>query len=425
MLRSIALTNFRAFKDTGDIPLNKINVFLGANNAGKTSFASAIEAYFRSLSSHGGVSPLRLDEMSSLTSFDAILRKHWSPREARPTEFSMSYKFGTEKAISRVTLKYRASEIDNTPVAHSIDYDLPKSRISLSLKSSKGTLNYSLKVDSSSAPARELFFSSLIPFPAAHERDEKLWNELPHQFMETPGFRRRLSLEVVNPSRPVPRSAYVLDDANLSKDDRDLLSYLVGVFGSSDPEDARVRGLIIQNLGTLGLATDFDVETISKKTSARIVSLRVSPSNKRQKVSIADVGFGLSQVLPLVVKDARLNKGALIAYQPEVHLHPRAQSRLADIFVDSLARGNQVFVETHSPDLVLRLQLLISTGKLAAKDLSVFCFENSGGASKIEIVNFADSGAPSMRWPAGFLDTSLSLARELSGSRITSNQSRK
>lgn len=417
MLRSIALTNFRAYRDTGDIPLNKLNILLGANNAGKTTFASAVEVYFRSLSARGLGSPLRLEEISSLTSFDAILRKHWSPKESRPKEFILSYGLGTKKTPQKVTLTYQEGGVDNAPAAHLIEYDLATSKVSLKLESRKGAPSYSMKVGSKTASARELIFSGLVPFPMLFEPNDKLWQELPQRFFQSPSFRRHQPLEIVNPSRPVPRSAYVLDDPNLGVDDRDLLSYLVAVFSSDDEGDVAVKNLIIKNLDTLGLATDFEVATISKKTSTKIISLKVSPSNKRQKVTIADVGFGLSQVLPLVVKDARLKGGALIAYQPEVHLHPRAQSRLADLFVESVGRGNQVFVETHSPDLILRLQLLISSGKISATDVSVFCFENSGGASHIDIVNFGDNGAPTMKWPAGFLDTSLSLARELAGAR--------
>ena len=139
---------------------------------------------------------------------------------------------------------------------------------------------------------------------------------------------------------------------------------------------------------------------------------------RRQHVTIADAGFGLSQALPLVAYDARLENGFFIAYQPEVHLHPFAQSRLADIFAESIGRGNQVFVETHSPDLILRLQLKVASGDLQPSDVRVLCFENKGGRSRVSPVTFDAKGSPSMQWPAGFLDTSLGLAREIAEERV-------
>lgn len=420
MLKSVRLENYRAYKDTGEIKLNKLNIFLGANNAGKTSFASAIEVFARSAVGRGQKSPLVLAEMPSLATFDSVLRKHWSPREARPREFGLTFSFGDDSSIATVAIAFSSSGDDNSPVANRIEYRLPRWSASLKLESVKGSQKYSIRAGRLKGDPQEIMFSGLVPFPMAFGKGvSKTWMELPQRFYSSKIFRDMRQLEIVNPSRPVPRSVYVLDDPNLGVDDKDLLSYLINVFSSSEKADVKVRDLIIRNLDVLGLATDFDVTTISKKTSSKIVALRVSPSNKRQKVTIADVGFGLSQVLPLVVKDARLKNGVLIAYQPEVHLHPRAQSRLADIFVKSVARGNQVFIETHSPDLILRLQRLVVDGQIDANDVSVFCFENSGGSSNISIVDFTKSGAPSIKWPAGFLDTSLTLARDLANSRTS------
>ena len=115
--------------------------------------------------------------------------------------------------------------------------------------------------------------------------------------------------------------------------------------------------------------------------------------------------------------DARLANGFFIAYQPEVHLHPFAQSRLADIFAGSVGRGNQVFVETHSPDLILRLQFKIASGNLSPDDVRVFCFESKVGKSRVTPFKFDAKGSPSVPWPAGFLDTSLGLARQLTAER--------
>jgi hypothetical protein len=420
MLKSIALKNFRAYPDTGTIPLNKLNIFLGANNAGKSTFASAIEVFFRSGAASGGGTPLRLEEMPSFASFDSVLRKHWSPKEARPKEFSLTYEVGAGVSSAHMSFTYKSGDVESSPVIDRIVYDLPKSKIIMALESGRSSHTYSVKIDSRTLNSQQLIFSGFIPFPVYRGGNDKAWQDLPRRFFEVPALRTHGRLEIVNPSRPVPRSAYVLEDPNLGSDDRDFLSYLISTFGSTEQDDVKVKNLIVQNLRILGLATGFDVATISKKTSTKIVALMVSPSNKRQKVTIADVGFGMSQALPLVVQDARLSGGVLIAYQPEVHLHPLAQSRLADIFVKSVGRGNQVFVETHSPDLILRLQFLISEGKINPSDVSVFCFENSGGSSRIDIVNFGKSGSPSIKWPAGFLDTSLSIARELAGSRMKS-----
>jgi predicted ATPase len=230
-------------------------------------------------------------------------------------------------------------------------------------------------------------------------------------------FNELVELEVVHPYRPVPRSFYVLDDPGLSGEDRRLLSFLIDVW-EANGDSVTIKERILTSLKTLGLVTHLSIHQIGQRQGPKVVEISVAPRLKRHAVSIADVGFGLSQVLPLVAYDANLVSGYLVAYQPEVHLHPFAQSRLADLFAASVRRGNQVFVETHSPDLILRLQALVAGQVIAPDDVRVFCLSNAKGESKFVSVVFDQHGSPAIPWPAGFLDTSLSLARELCARRL-------
>jgi predicted ATPase len=408
------LKNYRAFKDTGDVRLKKLNVFIGANNAGKSSFLATIELLLRGTAS-GGRSPLPVEEMPSMASFDSVLRKHWGPGEARPTQFQLSYRMGEGDAPeAAIAATFTSRSNDNVPVVSQLDYELNKKKVTLK-RSARD--EYSVHSGRTKLAEQNFFFSGLTPYFAKIRPGSPAWKTLAPVFYSGHAFRDSVEFEVVNPNRPVPRSVYVIDDPNLGVDDRDLLSYLIDVFSSDQRKDVDIKSRINSSLNKLGLATSFDVALVSKRTASKVVSIRVAPKNKRQKVTIADVGFGISQVLPLIVKAARITKGCLVAYQPEVHLHPFAQSRLADLFVESVGRGNQVFVETHSPDLVLRLQSLIAENKISGADVAVYCFENAGGTSKIEQMEFTDSGMPKNKWPEGFLDTSFVLARELATSR--------
>jgi predicted ATPase len=155
-----------------------------------------------------------------------------------------------------------------------------------------------------------------------------------------------------------------------------------------------------------------------------MVEVRVAPKKKSRVVTLADVGYGVSQILPLLSLDAQLSAGKLLAYQPEAHLHPLAQSRLADVFVASVKRGNRVYVETHSEHLVLRLQALIAGGEIEPDRVRVFCVEHDGEKSNVEAMTFDQRGVPETRWPKGFLDTGLDLARDLAERRHSRTQRR-
>lgn len=418
MLTSVHHKNYRAFADTGKITLSKLNIFIGANNAGKTSFVSAIELLLRSLQGGGSRGPLLFQEMASFSSFNAVLRRHWSPHEVRPQNFNLGYSFSTLKQSEiNVDFECAGHSKDDTPVVSRIDYKIGKFTANIKLERSATSASVpQLRIKSSSSKDNKsstAFFHGIVPLPT-NEADKGIY-DLTRRLFASDITSERQRLEVIHPSRPIPRSYYVVDDPGLTIEDRDLITFLLRVW---DSQDQNVKKRITDSLNALGLTQVFDVIAVSRRSGPKVVEIRVAPSLKRQKVTIADAGFGLSQVLPLVAYDARLTNGSLVAYQPELHLHPKAQSRLADIFANSVARGNQLFVETHSPDLILRLQLLMALKKLNPDDVAVFCFEQTKGKSQISAIKFGQNGVPNRSWPKGFLDTSLDIARNLGAARL-------
>jgi hypothetical protein len=416
MLTSVHHKNYRAFEDTGEVQLSRLNVFLGANNAGKTSFVSTIELLLRSLQGGGSKWPLVFQEMASFASFNTVLRRHWSPRESRPKHFNLGYRLRQGSKEIEVDFECSGNPKDDTPVVDRALYKIGGLRTNIKIVQKDGSSTKSERKKSARKSDEIVvvspFFHGILPLLAREDR--KLMG-LVRQLYESGIFNVQQRLEVIHPSRPIPRSYYVIDDPGLTTEDRELITFLLRTW---DVADSNVKKRIIDNLNTLGLTKAFDVIAGSPRVGPKVVEIRVAPTLKRQKVTIADAGFGLSQVLPLIAYEARLSNGCLIAYQPELHLHPRAQSRLADIFADSVARGNQLFIETHSQDFILRLQLLMAEGKLNPADVSVFCFDQDRGRARISTMKFSDFGIPLASWPRGFLDTSLMIARELNSVRV-------
>src|SRR5207249_2050278 len=90
----------------------------------------------------------------------------------------------------------------------------------------------------------------------------------------------------------------------------------------------------------------------------------------RDWVSIADVGFGVSQTLPVLVALRAAEPGQLVYLeQPEIHLHPRAQSAMAQVIAQAALRGVRVVVETHSDLLLLGIRTLVAEGQLSPQDV--------------------------------------------------------
>ncbi len=437
MLSTIRVKNFRSFRDSGPVPLSRINILLGANNAGKSALMSAIQLAF---TPPGDDDPLDLRAQPSFASFDSLLRRYWSPHEPRPRSFTITYgwslppsrrvppiwstfAFAEDHANGRAYVSRAAYGI-GPQLGHG-EPELVLHRIRRSLRSS--LLNrLETQLYTAKGPLRkaEVHFFAQFPylFFPGRKKSFSVAARKTLKFLERVALvhGRETStsrLVVVLPYRPVPRTYYVLDDPNMASADRDLISHLMGLWGSEDPESLAARVRIRSTLRRLGIASSIDVIRPLKR-GINVAEVRVAAKNPRQKVTIADVGFGVSQVLPLAAEEAGLANGTLIAYQPEMHLHPLAQSRLADVLMMSMRRGNQVFVETHSEHIVLRLQYLIARRWLRPSDVTVLCIEHLKNESKVTPMDFDRGGVPSRSWPAGFLDTGLKLASDLTRERL-------
>jgi predicted ATPase len=125
--------------------------------------------------------------------------------------------------------------------------------------------------------------------------------------------------------------------------------------------------------------------------------------------NFADTGFGLSQVLPLIVQSMKAQKDdILVAEQPEIHLNPRLQALLADLFCDVVKRGAGVLVETHSEHLLLRLRRLVAEGVVQASNVSIVYAEKQPRGATVRQIPISNNGhIPSSDWPHGFFEDSL------------------
>jgi predicted ATPase len=123
----------------------------------------------------------------------------------------------------------------------------------------------------------------------------------------------------------------------------------------------------------------------------------------RDLVSIADVGFGVSQTLPVLVALRAAKAGNLVYLeQPEIHLHPRAQLALANVIVNAINRGVRVIVETHSALLLLRLQTLVADNKIDPSKVGLVWFtRDDNGATQVDEGTFDNDGAFGT-WPVDF-----------------------
>ena len=134
---------------------------------------------------------------------------------------------------------------------------------------------------------------------------------------------------------------------------------------------------------------------------------------KDDLVSIADVGIGVSQVLPVLVALIAAEKGQTVYIeQPEMHLHPRAQVALAEVMADAAKRGVRVVVETHSSLLLQGIMTLIARDELDHEDVMLHWFtRDDEGNTRVDSVAPDRNGAYG-DWPEDFGDVELGIQKQ-------------
>lgn len=152
-----------------------------------------------------------------------------------------------------------------------------------------------------------------------------------------------------------------------------------------------------------------------KSWSDDLFSLMFADERPRSVTNLADVGFGASQVLPLIVQALAARRSSLmIAEQPEIHLNPRLQGVLADLFVDMAKTDRRVVVETHSEHLLLRLRTLIANGTINPDLVALYFVEKAGTISSVREIPIEPNGhIRAGDWPHGFFEDGLKLSLAL------------
>lgn len=173
-------------------------------------------------------------------------------------------------------------------------------------------------------------------------------------------------------------------------------------------------------------ATYLDIaETFSTTDRGRLgLQLSVTQPDTNLELDLTSVGTGVSQILPVLVMCLQAPPGSLLLIeQPELHLNPGVQQRLADFLLAVAASGRQLIVETHSDYLVTRLRR--STAEDATGDtrerIALIFAERHGAATKYVTVKPEKDGSMT-NWPRGFFDDAAEDSRALVKALVASLQ---
>lgn len=152
----------------------------------------------------------------------------------------------------------------------------------------------------------------------------------------------------------------------------------------------------------LGVAKDFSTEDRGRLG----LQLTVRQRDLNLDLDLTSVGTGVSQILPVLVMCLQAPPGSLLLIeQPELHLNPGVQQRLADFLLAVAASGRQMVVETHSDYLVTRLRRRTAEddSETTRQRIALVFAEHEGGTTNYTAVTPEADGSMT-NWPAGFFD---------------------
>jgi predicted ATPase len=243
-------------------------------------------------------------------------------------------------------------------------------------------------------------------------------------FYQNAGFTSDLALALerqlkrilyLGPLRDIPRRSYTWAGdvpEHVGRDGDGAVNALLAAADRRISGGFKQRALPFQHviaswLEQLGLLDSFETRKITAGRKDYEVRVRTKGSTK--DVDLTDVGFGISQVLPVVVESFYVPPNStVIIEQPELHLHPRVQSELADLFIAAIQarekgedRKIQFIIESHSEHFLQRLQRRIAENALQPDDIALyFCEPNQKGSvlRELKVNSFGDIDD----WPEDF-----------------------
>ncbi|MGW8527590.1 DUF3696 domain-containing protein [Nocardiopsis sp. NPDC055824] len=449
MIEKLNLRNFKSWQETGDIDFSKITLFFGSNSSGKTSILQSLmlmkqtaeSADMRSVFDFG-----RPDSMVELGNFNDILFSHsensglgisvaWTPespvvipnldKKNSPPIFqgsAIEFEVEVKKHLSDIRVEKLKYVLDG------LSFSLMHSKTNSYKLSSEG---YRIKRTPGRAwplpPPRKFYgfpdqvraYYQNASFLSDLELDlERLFDRIYYLGPLRDDPKRQYSWAGGRPMDVGHRGeksieALISSQADGNTNTRAYIEKKNGVLQAV--RRITVEQHVAEWLKQLGLIYSFDVKAVDDRNS--LYRVLVKKSQYSSEVLLTDVGFGVSQVLPVLVLLAYVPEESIVMLeQPEIHLHPAVQSALADVLIEAAkVRNLQLIVESHSEHLLLRMQRRIAEGEIinwnkrvgfSSEDCSVYFCDSQGRKSTIRELELDDYGNIK-NWPDGFFGNSL------------------
>ncbi len=438
MLKKLRIQNFKGWEDTGEIRMAPITLFFGANSSGKSSigqFLMMLKQTVESPDRKAVFYPGGRNSAVQLGSYQEMVF-HRNPKRKIIFEYkwelpeSLEFKdrINNNRNYSGDNLIFHAEVGSSAKDQHTLALDNLKYDL---MNKDKRILSIGMKLKSDRKSGYEVFADK---YKLKRKVGRALMPEAPVRFYGFPDevvayhqnadFVQELNLRheklfgslcYLGPLRTKAERLYSwtgIAPESVGYAGENTVATILAARGRklthSFGKHAKLFGEIIAiKLKEMGLIDDFEVKSISEQRQEYEVKVRTKGSE--DLVDLPDVGFGISQVLPVLVQCFYAPPGSIILMeQPEIHLHPSAQSALADVMIDVINsrvkgadRNIQLIIETHSEHFLRRLQRRIAEEAVSKENVSAYFANISRYPATLEPLEI-DMFGNVLNWPENF-----------------------
>ncbi|HEX3529705.1 MAG TPA: DUF3696 domain-containing protein [Thermoanaerobaculia bacterium] len=323
-----------------------------------------------------------------------------------------SFVLGCELGLGLATTTFGQSKVIPAPISQSLE--MGAYRINVSFKDGRAIDINLNRPDGQSGLERsgrtDISLRDYVSFLAATTEKREVFDNLWPSFLASLGPRPY----AFAPVRTKPQRTYdPIQDID-SPEGSHVPMFLAG----ASFRDLKAYGDFLSGVDSFGKASGlFDRVEVRRLGDLESDPFQVQVHIGGNAVNLIDVGYGVSQALPIVVDCLRGKEGGtFLLQQPEVHLHPRAQAELGS-FLGALAKqqNKRFVIETHSDYLVDRIRMDIRDGKgLTPEDVSLLYFERKNGQVNIHRLTLDEYGNL-LDPPPGYRDFFFDEARRFLG----------
>lgn len=398
-MRKIYLKNYKGFVDEF-IDLVDVNFFVGENSTGKTSILKLInvlssrEFWLNADFNTGEVELGYFDEIlnkgSDEKTFIIAMEKPINDKEVKTSKWLL-FEFGEEFNVPMINkIKTRVNNLD------------------VLIKVTKKQVSYSLK------SAEDMHFENWVSdfiFPTKYKKIELPVSQLPFTIItnivenevnkvtidKSKGFNFTAfplyhSYTWLAPIRAKARRIYESYKINFSPEGEHIPSLLRNLFSEKSSKKSERIKKILEDFGKeSNLFDEIKIEEFGKKNSS---PFEIDILYNNIPIKLPNVGYGVSQILPIIVEVLASSNDCISIQQPEVHLHPKAQAAFGSFLFRSYhASPNKFLIETHSDFTINRFRYEMMKSEATVKPNSqVLFFERLENGLKISRIKIEQNG---------------------------------